>query len=67
MKLNHGLKESKMDKTRLFKLFKEPSTYAGLGLIVAAMLGFPVGSGEQIASLLAGVVSIFLPEGAKEK
>lgn len=55
-----------MDKSRALKLLREPSTYAGLGLIVAALLGMPVGSGEQLGVVLAGIVSVFLPEGKVE-
>ena len=55
-----------MNKERILKLVKEPSTYAGLGLVVAALLGLPVASGEQIGVLVAGVLSMFLAEG-KEK
>ena len=52
-----------MNKERILKLVKEPSTYAGLGLVVAALLGLPVASGEQIGVLVAGVLSMFLAEG----
>ena len=52
-----------MDKELLIKLAKEPSTYAGLGLILAAVLGLPVGSGEQVGVLIAGLVSVYLREG----
>lgn len=55
-----------MDKKRLIKLAKEPSTYAGLGLIIGALLGLPIGSGEQIGVLLAGILSTYLKEGTSE-
>lgn len=54
-----------MNKERLIKLAKEPSTYAGLGLVIGALLGLPVASGEQVGVLLAGIISMFLSEGSE--
>jgi len=50
---------------------KEPSTYAGLGLILAAA-GLHFSSGQtnaivQLLMALAGVVSMFIPEGMNKK
>jgi hypothetical protein len=56
-----------MDKSRIVELLKEPSTYAGLGLILAAVLGLPVGSGEQVGVLLAGIASVYLKEKGSDK
>lgn len=49
-------------KEKLIKLAKQKTTWVGIAALLVAALGLPVGSGEQIAGLLAGIVGIVYPE-----
>lgn len=52
----------------VFKRMKEPSTWAGLG-IIAAMLGVPPGTFELVTQIGLGVAGLFavaLPETKTE-
>lgn len=54
-------------KTEILKRIREPSTWAGLGLLVS-FFGVPPGTLElvqQVAVGVAGLVAIFAPESAK--
>ncbi len=59
--INEAKKERAM-KEKLIKLGKQPTTWMGLVAVLGAVLGLPTGSGEQLATLLAGVVGIIYPE-----
>ena len=48
-------------KARLIAMGKQKTTWLGLALLVGAGLGLPLGSGEQLATLLAGIVGVLYP------
>lgn len=54
-------------KERLIAFGKQKTTWLGLALLLGAGLGLPLGSGEQLATLLAGIVGVLYPpkEGVK--
>lgn len=43
-------------------LLREPSTYAGVAALIIAAFGFDAFSIEQIATLIAGIAAVALPE-----
>jgi hypothetical protein len=49
-------------KETMVKLLKQKTTWIGVAAILGAFLGLPAGSGEQIATLIAGVVGVIYPE-----
>jgi len=53
-------------KEKLIKIGKQKTTWLGLALLVGALGGLPLGSGEQLAGLLAGVIGVLYPEKAPE-
>lgn len=52
----------KFNKEEVYSLLKEPSTYAGIAVLLIAGLGLETFSTEQIAGVLAGIVAILLSE-----
>lgn len=53
-----------MTKSEIVKRIKEPSTWAGIGLLIS-FFGVPPGTLEMVQSIavgVAGLVSIFAPE-----
>lgn len=51
-------------KEKIVKIAKQKTTWIGVALVIGASLGLPVGSEEQIAGLLAGIIGIIYPEKA---
>mgnify|MGYP000894671554 CR=1 FL=1 len=51
-------------KEKLIEIGKQKTTWLGLTLLVGALAGLPLGSGEQLAGLLAGLVGVLYPEKA---
>lgn len=52
-------------KEKIIALAKQKTTWFGVVAIVASALGLPVGSVEQIASLIVGVLGVIYPEKPK--
>ena len=53
-------------KEKLIKIGKQKTTWLGVGLLIGAVLGLPLGSGEQLSAVLAGIVGVLYPEKAPE-
>ena len=53
-------------KEKLIALAKQKTTWFGVAAIAAAALGLPIGSVEQIVSLIVGAVGVIYPEKPKE-
>jgi len=52
-------------KEKLIALAKQKSTWLGIAALIAAAVGLPTGSEEQVALLLAGIVGVAYPEKPK--
>lgn len=52
-------------KEKIIALAKQKTTWLGVAAIAAAALGLPVGSVEQIVSLVVGVLGVVYPEKPK--
>ena len=63
--LRKEVKRKQTMKEKLINLAKQKTTWLGIAALIGASLGLPVGSGEQIAVLLAGVVGVAFPEKVK--
>lgn len=53
-------------KEKLIKLGKQKSTWLGVAMLIGSALGLPLGSGEQLAGVLAGIVGVLYPEKVVE-
>lgn len=51
---------------KLIRIGKQKSTWLGVAMLVGAALGLPLGSGEQLAGILAGLVGVLYPEKVVE-
>lgn len=49
-------------KDKLIALAKQKTTWIGVAALAGALLGLPAGSGEQIVTLILGVIGIIYPE-----
>lgn len=52
----------KLNKDEALKLLDEPSTYAGIAVVIVALFGLEAFSPEQVAVAIAGLVGIFKKE-----
>lgn len=52
-------------KEKLIVLAKQKTTWVGIAAGIAALVGLPTGSEEQIVGLILGVIGIIYPEKAK--
>ena len=53
-------------KEKIVAVVKQKTTWFGVAAIAASALGLPIGSVEQIVSLIVGVVGVVYPEKPKE-
>lgn len=51
-----------MNKHKLISLLKQPTTYMGILTLISAFFGLEDFSTEQISLMLAGLVSVLIPE-----
>lgn len=49
-------------KEKVLVIAKQKSTWFGIAAVIAAFAGLPVGSSEQIATLIVGVLGVVYPE-----
>lgn len=49
-------------KDKVIKIAKQKTTWFGIAAVIAAFAGLPVGSSEQIATLIVGLLGVVYPE-----